>query len=61
METCVYGVLREFGGALTAEHGIGTSKRDFLPQHISPEALATMGKIRQALDPDRLVNRNVLF
>ena len=61
VETCVYGVLREFGGALTAEHGIGTSKRDFLPQHISPEALATMGKIRQALDPDRLVNRNVLF
>lgn len=61
IEQCVYGVLRGFGGALTAEHGIGTLKRDFLPQHISPAALATMQQVRQALDPHRLINRNVLF
>lgn len=61
VEACVYGVLREFGGALTAEHGIGTTKRAFLPQHISPAALATMQRIRDALDQDRTLNRNVLF
>ncbi len=61
IEQCVYGVLRGFGGALTAEHGVGTSKREFLPEHIPPEALATMRLIRQALDPDRLINGNVLF
>jgi len=61
IEQCVYGVLRAFGGALTAEHGVGTAKRDFLPQHIPPAALETMRKVRQALDPDRLINRNVLF
>lgn len=61
IEQCVYGVLREFGGALTAEHGVGTAKREFLPQHITPAALATMQKVREALDPDRLINRNVLF
>lgn len=61
IEHCVYAVLREFGGALTAEHGVGTSKRDFLPEHISPAALATMRRVRQALDPDHLINRNVLF
>jgi FAD/FMN-containing dehydrogenase len=61
VETCVYSVLKGFGGALTAEHGIGTLKRAFLPDHISPAALATMGKIRQALDPDRHINGNVLF
>jgi len=61
VETCVYAVVAAFGGALTAEHGIGTAKRDFLPQHVSPEALATMRRIRDALDRDALLNRNVLF
>lgn len=61
IETCVYGVLLRFGGALTAEHGIGTLKRSFLPQHISPAALATMQQVRHALDPERLLNRQVLF
>ncbi len=61
IEACVYGVLRDFGGALTAEHGIGTLKRDFLPEHVSPAALATMRQVRRALDPDNLVNRHVMF
>jgi FAD/FMN-containing dehydrogenase len=61
VETCVYEVLRGFGGALTAEHGIGTSKRDFLPEHVSPEALATMRLVRHSLDQSALLNRNVLF
>lgn len=61
IERCVYDVLRTFGGALTAEHGIGTLKRDFLPEHVSPAALATMQRVRRALDPDRLLNGNVLF
>ncbi|WP_426387812.1 FAD-binding oxidoreductase [Sphingobium sp. R-21] len=61
VEQCVYDVLQEFGGALTAEHGIGTAKRDFLPQHVSPAALRTMRQVRQALDADRLINGNVLF
>nr|WP_221214745.1 FAD-binding oxidoreductase [Novosphingobium hassiacum] len=61
IECCVYGVLKGFGGALTAEHGIGTMKREFLPHHISANALTTMKHVRQALDPVRLLNRNVLF
>lgn len=61
VEQCVYGVLQRFGGALTAEHGIGTAKRDFLPLHVPPEALATMRRVRDALDIDRVINRNVLF
>ncbi|ESZ88776.1 MAG: FAD-linked oxidase [Blastomonas sp. CACIA14H2] len=61
IERCVYDVVRDFGGALTAEHGIGTAKREFLPDHITPAALATMRTVRHALDPGRLINRNVLF
>lgn len=61
IERCVYDVVKDFGGALTAEHGIGTTKREFLPEHVTPAALATMRSVRQALDPERLINRNVLF
>lgn len=61
IERCVYDVVKRFGGALTAEHGIGTTKREFLSEHITPAALATMRDVRLALDPDRLINRNVLF
>ncbi len=61
IEAVVYGVVKEFDGALTAEHGIGTAKRDYLPAHITPQALATMVRVRDALDKDRILNRNMVF
>ncbi|MES2272257.1 MAG: FAD-binding oxidoreductase [Pseudomonadota bacterium] len=61
IEDCVYGVVSQFGGALTAEHGVGTAKRHFLSNHISAQSLATMGLIRHALDPNRRLNPEVLF
>lgn len=61
VESCVYAVLARFDGALTAEHGIGTRKRDFLPARVPAEALATMRRLRHALDPQRLLNDAVLF
>lgn len=61
VECCVYHVLKSYGGALTAEHGIGTNKREFLPDHITTEVLNTMKVLRRAIDPANLINRNVLF
>ena len=61
IERCVYDVVKRYGGALTAEHGIGRFKREFFPDHVSPGALAVMQRKRAALDPARLLNREVLF
>ncbi|MDY6945510.1 MAG: FAD-binding oxidoreductase [Pseudomonadota bacterium] len=61
VEECVYTRLASFGGALTAEHGIGSAKRQFLPRHVTPEALRAMRSIRRAFDPKRLLNDQVLF
>ena len=61
VEECVYAKLASFDGALTAEHGIGSAKRQFLPHHVTPEALSTMQVIRHALDGERLLNNDVLF
>ncbi len=61
IERVVYAVLATFEGALTAEHGIGRFKRAFLPDHVSRGALETMRRVRRALDPTTLLNREVLF
>lgn len=61
IERCVYEVVKRFGGAITAEHGIGRFKRDFLPDHVSAGAIDVMRRVRAALDPSALFNRDILF
>lgn len=61
VERLVYQALGEFCGAITAEHGIGQLKRAFLPDHKSAGEMTMMRRLRDGLDPDRLLNRDVLF
>jgi len=52
----VYDAVDRFGGSISAEHGIGSLKRDKLEAHKSPIALGLMRSIKQALDPHNLMN-----
>jgi len=52
----VFDAVMAAGGSISAEHGIGELKRDELPRRKSPVALALMRRIKQALDPDNLMN-----
>ena len=52
----VYGQVDAYRGSISAEHGIGSLKRDKLVQHKSPVALGLMRAIKQALDPQGLMN-----
>jgi FAD/FMN-containing dehydrogenase len=52
----VYDAVDRFGGSISAEHGIGSLKRDKLEQHKSPVALNLMRSIKLALDPHNLMN-----
>jgi FAD/FMN-containing dehydrogenase len=56
MEGAVYPLVRDFGGTVSAEHGIGTSKRRWLPFSRSPEELALMRTLKAALDPAGILN-----
>ncbi len=56
VNTLVYDQVRAFGGSISAEHGIGSLKRDKLPDYKSPVALRLMRSIKQALDPQGLMN-----
>jgi FAD/FMN-containing dehydrogenase len=44
------------GGSISAEHGIGQSKRDELAHYKSPIDLALMRRIKAALDPQGILN-----
>jgi FAD/FMN-containing dehydrogenase len=52
----VYAAVSRFGGSISAEHGVGSLKRDTLELHKSPVALTMMRAIKQALDPQALMN-----
>jgi len=52
----VHDAVQAHGGSISAEHGIGEAKRDELARRASPVALATMRRIKRALDPQNLMN-----
>jgi len=52
----VYDSVQKFGGSISAEHGVGSLKLDKLEQHKSPVAMGMMRAIKQALDPQNVMN-----
>jgi FAD/FMN-containing dehydrogenase len=49
------------GGSISAEHGIGTAKRRWLPLNRTPAELAAFAAIKRALDPAGILNPGVLL
>jgi D-lactate dehydrogenase (cytochrome) len=49
------------GGSCSGEHGVGLGKREFLVQEHGSEALAVMRSIKQALDPQGILNPGKIF
>lgn len=52
----VHDMVTQWGGSISAEHGIGQLKRDELARLADPVALAMMRRIKRALDPGELLN-----
>jgi FAD/FMN-containing dehydrogenase len=52
----VYQLVHELGGSISAEHGIGQLKRDELLHYKSAVEMAMMRAVKQALDPQGLMN-----
>jgi FAD/FMN-containing dehydrogenase len=49
------------GGSISAEHGIGTAKKRWLALGRSEAEIAAFRAVKRALDPDGLLNPNVLL
>ena len=56
VNTLVFDQVARFGGSISAEHGVGSLKRDKLPHYKDPTALRLMRAIKAALDPQGLMN-----
>lgn len=50
-----------FGGAVSAEHGIGKIKAKFLSKMYSPDQIEQMRAVKKALDPGLLLNPGNVF
>jgi len=57
----VYLPLAEMQGSVSAEHGIGIEKKDYLAISRNDTEIALMKKFKQLLDPDNLMNPQVMF
>ncbi len=44
------------GGTITGEHGVGRTKRAALPDQLGPEVMALSRKVKDALDPEGILN-----
>lgn len=56
VEEIVYGHLAAYDGAISAEHGIGLTKREWLPISRTPAEIELMLKLKSTLDPNNILN-----
>ncbi|MCX6885879.1 MAG: FAD-binding protein [Verrucomicrobia bacterium] len=49
------------GGTITGEHGIGVSKKSFLPKFAGNAQMRVMRELRRALDPQGILNPGKMF
>jgi FAD/FMN-containing dehydrogenase len=57
----LHDIVASLGGSISAEHGIGTTKREELGRLACPAKLAAMRAIKAALDPGNILNPGKLL
>ena len=56
VQQTVHDIVKEFGGSISAEHGIGAMKVASLPRYKSHEELDAMRALKTAFDPKNILN-----
>jgi FAD/FMN-containing dehydrogenase len=57
----MFALVRTHDGSISAEHGIGLLKKDFLSFSRTSEELATMRLLKRAMDPNGILNPGKIF
>ncbi len=57
----IFDTVDAFGGSISAEHGIGTMKKEDLVRRADPVKLAMLKTIKVALDPQNIMNPRVMI
>jgi FAD/FMN-containing dehydrogenase len=56
MNDVIYKIVLKYGGSVSAEHGVGIVKRDYLPRIKDPVAYELMKTLKRTLDPKGILN-----
>ncbi|WP_416879424.1 FAD-binding oxidoreductase [Litorimonas sp.] len=57
----IFDIIDELGGSISAEHGIGIMKREDLAERADPTKIWLLKAIKNAIDPDRIMNPRVMI
>jgi glycolate oxidase len=57
----IYRLTLWLGGMITGEHGIGATRRKYLPLALDEAQIEVMRRIRAAFDPNRILNPGKIF
>jgi glycolate oxidase len=57
----IYALCRKLGGKISGEHGIGFKRKKYLDIVVSASEIEMMKKIKNALDPNNIMNPGKIF
>jgi glycolate oxidase subunit GlcD len=61
MDKAIFEAVQKLGGSISAEHGVGLSKKKYLHYSRSPEEIAYMKAIKKVFDPNNVMNPGKIF
>ena len=57
----VFEIVEKYNGSISAEHGVGRTKKAYLGYSRSPEEIALMKAVKAAFDPNGIMNPGKIF
>ena len=57
----IFDAALSVGGTLSGEHGVGVLKRPYLEKALGPISVTVQRSIKQALDPQNILNPGKMF
>ncbi len=57
----IYRLALALGGTITGEHGVGATRRQYLPMALDDAQIELMRRIRAAFDPNSILNPSKIF
>jgi FAD/FMN-containing dehydrogenase len=57
----IHDLVTQFNGSISAEHGVGTLRRDELKRYKSSVEMELMNAIKRAIDPNQIMNPGKLL